>query len=62
LIKPGMRSTQFHMESILTENGPAILRRMMIELVTEAGSVITSSPRTAQPLPSSGGAPLPYGK
>jgi phenazine biosynthesis protein phzE len=38
LIKPRMRSIQFHVESVLTENGPAILRRMMIELVAESGS------------------------
>ncbi|MDQ7905672.1 anthranilate synthase family protein [Phytohabitans sp. ZYX-F-186] len=43
LAKPRMRSTQFHMESVLTENGPAILRRMMIELVTESGRVTTAA-------------------
>jgi 2-amino-4-deoxychorismate synthase len=45
LAKPRMRSTQFHIESVLTENGPAILRRMMIELLTEAGRV-TAAPLT----------------
>jgi phenazine biosynthesis protein phzE len=48
LTRPGMRSTQFHMESVLTENGPAILRRMMIELVAEAGRV------TAEPTDGAG--------
>jgi hypothetical protein len=62
LIKPRTRSTRFGMASILTENGPAIPRRIMIELVAEAGRVTTSTPHTAQPLPSSGGASLPYGK
>jgi 2-amino-4-deoxychorismate synthase len=61
-IKPRMRSTRFHIESILTENGPAILRRMMIELVAEAERVTASTPHTAPPLPSSGGLSLPYGK
>jgi phenazine biosynthesis protein phzE len=55
LAKPRMRSTQFHVESVLTENGPAILRRMMLELVAEAGRV------TSATLPG-GGTPVPYGK
>ncbi|MFD0742075.1 chorismate-binding protein [Phytohabitans flavus] len=62
LAKPRVRSTQFHMESVLTENGPAILRRMMIELVTEAGRVTTAAPSSAQRLSSSGGPGAPYGK
>ncbi|MDR7273998.1 anthranilate synthase family protein [Catenuloplanes atrovinosus] len=29
LAKPGLRTVQFHVESLLTENGPAILRRLI---------------------------------
>jgi phenazine biosynthesis protein phzE len=62
LSKPRMRSTQFHVESVLTENGPAILRRMMIELMTEAGRVTTAIPsRTGRPS-SSGRAAVPYSR
>jgi phenazine biosynthesis protein phzE len=62
LAKPRARSTQFHIESVLTENGPAILRRMMLELVAEAGRVTTVAPSRTQRLSSSGGTRLPYGK
>jgi 2-amino-4-deoxychorismate synthase len=62
LSKPRMRSTQFHIESVLTENGPAILRRMMIELITEAGRVTTGIPSRTWRLSSSGGAPVPYSR
>jgi phenazine biosynthesis protein phzE len=34
LSKPWMRSIQFHVESVLTENGAALLRAMLIAVVT----------------------------
>ncbi|BCB84744.1 anthranilate synthase family protein [Phytohabitans suffuscus] len=60
LAKPRMRSTQFHMESVLTENGPAILRQMMIELVAEAGGVATVTARGKRRPSSSDDTAPPY--
>jgi phenazine biosynthesis protein phzE len=39
---PRARSIQFHVESVLTEHGPAILRRMLTEMLSEAEGAIAT--------------------
>jgi phenazine biosynthesis protein phzE len=51
---PRARSIQFHVESVLTEHGPAILRRMLAETLSEATSGIAATASPAQTWPTSG--------
>lgn len=48
----GFRSVQFHLESILTQHGPQILRDLLVSLLSEAGSAGLPDARVgARPLP-----------
>ncbi len=62
LIKRRLRSIQFHVESVLTENGSEILHRMVTGLLADSQAVVTRPTSAVLPLTSFGGPGLPSGK